>query len=115
MQRFQKRKPARSRPAENRPTKLPEVVYSFTHRIPRRSARAHQEGESGLEVEAHHIALHAIGAPNLGILHRDINLISSTMSKMKNPAELGEASYVTEGGCRLWLIKRAKSGLILGF
>jgi hypothetical protein len=108
MQRFQKLKPARSRPAENRPTKLPQVVYGFTHRIPRRSARAHQEGESGLEVEAHHIALHAIGAPNLGILRRDMNLISNTMSKTKNPAELGEASYNMEGGCRLWLIKRLR-------
>ena len=58
------------------------------------------------EVEAYHIALHAIGALKLGILREDINLISSTPSKMKKPAELGEASYVTEGGCRAWVVKR---------
>src|SRR5215472_17507301 len=62
--------------------------------------------KASLEVEAYHIALHAIGALKLGILRGDINLISSTLSKMKNPAELGEASYVTEGGCRVWLITR---------
>jgi len=62
--------------------------------------------KASLEVEAYHIALHTISVLKLGILRGDINLISSTLSKMKNPAELGEANYVTEGGCRVWLIKR---------
>ena len=59
-----------------------------------------------LEVEAHHTALQAIGALNLGILRGNMNLISSTLSKMKNPAELGEATYLAEGGCRVWLIRK---------
>ena len=59
-----------------------------------------------LEVEAYHIALHAIGSLEPGMLRGSINLISSTLSKMKNPAELGEVSYITEGGCRVWLIRR---------
>jgi hypothetical protein len=62
--------------------------------------------KASLEVEAYHIALHAIGALKLGILREDINLISSTLSKMKNPAKLGEAGYVMEGGCRVWVVKR---------
>ena len=62
--------------------------------------------KASLEVEAHHIAWQAIGALKLGILRGDINLISSTLSKMKNPADLGEASSVTDGGCRVWLVKR---------
>jgi hypothetical protein len=52
------------------------------------------------------MAWQAIRPLKLGILRGDINLISSTLSKMKNPAELGEASYVTEGGCRVWLVRR---------
>src|SRR5215469_14352462 len=62
--------------------------------------------KASLEVEAHHIALQAIGALKLGNLRGDMNLVSSTLSKMKNPAELGEVSYITEGGCRVWLIRR---------
>src|SRR5215472_10844136 len=62
--------------------------------------------KASLEVEAYHIARQAIGALKLGVLRGDLNLISSTLSKMKNPAELGEASHVTEGGCRVWLIRR---------
>jgi hypothetical protein len=62
--------------------------------------------KASLEGEAYHIALQVIGALKLGILRRDMTLLSSTLSKMKNPAELGEASYVTEGGCRVWLSKR---------
>ena len=62
--------------------------------------------KASLEVEASHMAWQAIGAMKLGILRGDINLISSTLSKMKNPAELGEASFVSEGGCRVWLIRR---------
>ena len=62
--------------------------------------------KASLEVEAYHTALHAIGAMKLGILRGDMNLISSTLSKMKNPAELGEASFVSEGGCRIWLVRR---------
>src|SRR5262252_4585473 len=62
--------------------------------------------KASLEVEACHIAWQAIRPLNLGILRGNINLISSTLSKMKNPAELGEASYVTEGGCRVWLIRK---------
>ena len=61
---------------------------------------------ASLEVEASHIALQAIGALKLGILPGHIKLISSTLSKMKNPAELGEASLVSEGGCRVWLVRR---------
>ena len=59
-----------------------------------------------LEVEAYQVAQHAIARLKLGILRGDLVLISSTPSKMKNPAELGEASYVTEGGCRVWVTKR---------
>jgi hypothetical protein len=66
--------------------------------------------KASLEVEASHIAWQAIGALKLGTLRGDMNLISSTLSKMKNPAELGEASYVTEGGCRVWLVKRPSGG-----
>jgi hypothetical protein len=62
--------------------------------------------KASLEVEACRIAWQAIRPLKLGILRGDINLISSTLSKMKNPAELGEASYVTEGGCRVWVTKR---------
>ena len=62
--------------------------------------------KANLEVEAYHIALRAIGVLKLGILRADLNLISSTPSKLKNPAELGEASYVTEDGCNVWLVKR---------
>jgi hypothetical protein len=62
--------------------------------------------KASLEGEAYHIALHAIGALKLGILREDMNLISSTPSKMKNPAELGEASYIMEGGFRAWIVKR---------
>ena len=61
--------------------------------------------KASLEVEAHHVALHAIGALKLG-MGADMNLVSSTLSKMKKPVELGEASYVTEAGCRVWVIKR---------
>ena len=66
--------------------------------------------KASLEVEAGKIAWQAIGALKLGILRGDINLISSTLSKMKNPAELGEAGYVTERGCRVWLVKRPSAG-----
>jgi hypothetical protein len=62
--------------------------------------------KASLEVEAYHIALRAIGALKLGSLRADLRLISSTPSKLKNPAELGEASYVTEDGCNVWLVKR---------
>jgi hypothetical protein len=62
--------------------------------------------KASLEVEAYHIALRAIGVLKLGILRADMNLISSTPSKLKNPSELGEASYVTEDGCSVWLVKR---------
>ena len=62
--------------------------------------------KASLEAEACHIAWQAFGGLKLGILRGDINLISSTLSKMKNPADLGEASYVTGGGCRIWLIRR---------
>jgi hypothetical protein len=62
--------------------------------------------KASLEVEAYHIALQAIGALKLGILRGEMNLVSSTLSKMKNPAELSEASYVTKGGCRVWVVKR---------
>ena len=64
--------------------------------------------KASLEVEAHHVALHAIGALKLG-MGGDMNLVSSTLSKMKKPAELGEASYVIEGGCRVWVIKKTIS------
>ena len=30
---------------------------------------------------------------------------------MKNPADLGEASHVTAGGCRVWIAKRPGNGL----
>ena len=59
-----------------------------------------------LEVEAYQVAQHAIARLKLGILRGDLALISSTPSKMKNPTELGEATYVTEGGCRVWVTKR---------
>ena len=62
--------------------------------------------KASLEVEAYHIARQAIGALKFGVLRGDLNLISSTLSKMKNPAELGEASHVTEGGCRVWLVRK---------
>jgi hypothetical protein len=62
--------------------------------------------KASLVVEAHHTALQVIGTLKLGTLRGDLNLISSTLSKMKNPAELGEASFVSEGGCRVWLIRR---------
>ena len=62
--------------------------------------------KASLEVEAYHVARHAIAPLKLGTLRGDLALISSTPSKMKNPAELGEASYVTEGGCRVWVTKR---------
>jgi hypothetical protein len=62
--------------------------------------------KASLEVEAYHVARHAIAPLKLGNLRGDLALISSTPSKMKNPAELGEASYVTEGGCRVWVTKR---------
>ena len=62
--------------------------------------------KASLEVEACDTALRAIGALKLGILRGDMKLISSTLSKMKKPAELGEASFVTEGGCRVWVVKR---------
>jgi hypothetical protein len=62
--------------------------------------------KASLEVEACHIAWQAIRPLKLGILRGDINLVSSTLSKMKNPADLGEASYMTESGCRVWLIRK---------
>ena len=62
--------------------------------------------KASLEVEAYHVARHAIPPLKLGTLRGDLALISSTPSKMKNPAELGEASYVTEDGCSVWLVKR---------
>ena len=62
--------------------------------------------KASLEVEASHIAWQAIGELKLGILRGEINLISSTLSKMKNPADLGEVSYVTGGGYRVWLIRK---------
>ena len=62
--------------------------------------------KASLEVEAYQVARHAIAPLKLGNLRGDLVLISSTPSKMKNPAELGEASYVTEGGCRVWVTKR---------
>ena len=62
--------------------------------------------KASLEAEAYHVARHAIAQLKLGTLRGDLALISSTPSKMKNPAELGEASYVTEGGCRVWVTKR---------
>ena len=62
--------------------------------------------KASLGVEACDIAWQAIRVLKLGILRGDLNLISSTLSKMKNPADLNEASYVTEGGCRVWLVKR---------
>ena len=62
--------------------------------------------KASLAAEACHIAWQAIGGLKLGNLRGNINLISSTLSKMKNPADLGEASYVTGGGCRIWLIRR---------
>jgi len=62
--------------------------------------------KASLEVEACHIAWQAIGALKLGILRGDINLISSTLSKIKNPADLGEASFVSGGGCRVWLVRK---------
>ena len=62
--------------------------------------------KASLAAEACHIAWQAIGGLKLGILRGNTNLISSTLSKMKNPADLGEASYVTGGGCRVWLIRK---------
>ena len=62
--------------------------------------------KASLEVEAYHIALHAIGELEPGMLRGSIHLISSTLSKMKNPAELGKASHVTEDGCSVWLVRR---------
>jgi len=62
--------------------------------------------KASLELEAYHVARHAIPPLKLGTLRGDPVLISSTPSKMKNPTELGEATYVTEGGCRVWLIRK---------
>ena len=80
----------------------PRVVFLIE--FPDESLERIKKEKASLEVEAHHVALQAIGALKLG-MRGDMNLVSSTLSKMKKPIELGEASYVTEGGCRVWVIK----------
>jgi hypothetical protein len=80
----------------------PRVVFLIE--FPDESLERIKKEKASLEVEAHHVALHTIGALKLG-MRGDMNLVSSTLSKMKKPIELGEASYVTEGGCRVWVIK----------
>jgi hypothetical protein len=84
----------------------PRVVLLIE--FPDESLERIKKEKASLEVEAHHVALQAIGALKLG-MGGNMNLVSSTLSKMKKPAELGEASYVIEGGCRVWVIKKAIS------
>jgi hypothetical protein len=84
----------------------PRVVLVIE--FPDESLERIKKEKASLEVEAHHVALQAIGALKLG-MGANMNLVSSTLSKMKKPAELGEASYVIEGGCRVWVIKKAIS------
>jgi hypothetical protein len=81
----------------------PRVVLLIE--FPDESLERIKKEKASLEVKAHHIALHVIGALKLG-MRGDMHLISSTLSKMKNPAELGKASYATEDGYRVWVIKR---------
>ena len=88
----------------SRSLKSPRVVLLIE--FPDDALERIRKEKASLEVEAGKIVWQAIGALKLGILRGGINLISSTLSKMKNPADLGEASFVTGGGCRIWLIRR---------
>jgi hypothetical protein len=49
--------------------------------------------KSGSEVEAHPIALEAIGALKFDVAHGSMTFISSTAGKIKAPQSLGEANY----------------------
>jgi hypothetical protein len=65
-----------------------------------------KKGKTNSEVEAHRIALEAIGALHFGSIRGDISLISSTRAKSKKPESLGEPHYTAEDGCRAWVIKK---------
>jgi hypothetical protein len=47
-----------------------------------------KKGKTNSEVEAHRIALEAIGALHFGSIRGDISLISSTRAKSKKPSRL---------------------------
>jgi hypothetical protein len=55
-----------------------------------------KKGKTNSEVEAHRIALEAIGALHFGSVRDDMTLISSTSGKIKKPVSLGEPHYTAE-------------------
>ena len=64
------------------------------------------ERKSGSEVEAHRIALEAIGALKFDVAHGRMTFISSTPGKIKTPQSLGEPHYTTVDGCRVRILKK---------
>jgi hypothetical protein len=62
--------------------------------------------KSGSEVEAHRVALEAIGALKFDVTYGSMTFISSTPGKIKNLQSLGEPHYIAADGCRVWILKK---------
>jgi hypothetical protein len=65
-----------------------------------------RKGRSSSDVEAYRIALEAIRAQHFANVRGDMTFISSAPGKIKKPESLGEPHYISEDGCRAWVIKK---------
>jgi hypothetical protein len=68
--------------------------------------REFQNRKSSSQIEAHRIALKAIGALKFDVTYGNMTFISSTTGKIKTPESLGKPDYTAEDGCRVWILKR---------
>jgi hypothetical protein len=74
--------------------------------FPEESIRKFQNTKSSSQIEAHRIALKAIGALKFDVTYGSMTFISSTAGKIKTPESLGEPDYTAEDGCRVWILKK---------
>jgi len=74
--------------------------------FPEESIRKFQNTKSSSQIEAHRIALEAIGSLKFDVTYGSMTFISSTAGKIKTPESLGEPDYTAEDGCRVWILKK---------
>jgi hypothetical protein len=80
--------------------------FVFLTELPEEVLRELRTQKLSPQTRAYDVALETVEHVQLVDPGLRIILLSNTPGKVKNPETLGEPAYVTEDGCKAWVIKK---------